>query len=496
MTAVMILATLQAIAGAFDLFFHHETTERLTWKASAQTELRLHAVRNGLYAVLFLVLGWAEPHGFWAVAFLLVLLAEIVVTLCDFVVEDRTRQLPESERVLHTLLAVSYGAFLALLAPHLIGWLALPSAFHLVERGIWSPVMTVFALGVALWAVRDGLRARAVAATKPSPAPLVSRYLCPQRVLVTGGTGFIGTRLCQALVAAGHDVTVLTRDPRKARHLPMPIRIATSCESIVSDTQFDAVVHLAGASVAAGRWTAHRKAVLLASRIDTAHDLVALIGRLKHRPRVLISASAIGFYGSDSAAALTESDAARPGFAHDMCARCETAARKASRFGVRVVSMRLGLVLAAHGGPLGAMLPAFEFGTGARMGDGRQWMSWIHLDDVVRAVAFLIARDDLRGPFNLTAPEPVTQGVFAARLATILRRPCLFVLPAVLIHLVLGEMGNELLLASRRVLPKRLTDAGFVFQWGSLDGALHDVLATNPSNPHDRKAAKVMPTTV
>ncbi len=490
MTAVMILATIQAIVGAFDLFFHHETTERLTWKASARQELWLHAARNGLYAVVFLVLAWFEPRGIWAVAFVAVLLVEIIITLTDFVVEDRTRQLPESERILHTILAVSYGAFLALLTPHLIVWFNQTSALIMVERGVWSAVMTLFALGVALWCVRDAVRAHAVSSPARPASPLVNRHLdAPQRVLVTGGTGFIGKRLCHALVEAGHDVTVLTRDPRKARDLPTPIRIATTCSEFGDDTVFDAIVNLAGASVAGGRWTERRKAVLRASRIDTTRDVVALIGRLRTRPEVLVSASAIGFYGTDSDQAITENNRAMPGFAHDMCAEREAEARKASRYGVRVVELRLSLVLGAEGGPLGAMLPAFEFGAGSRIGHGRQWMSWVHLDDAVRATAFLIARKDLRGPFNVTAPQPVTNTVFSARLAATLKRPCLIAIPGPVIRFLLGEMGQELLLASKRVLPQRLSDAGFVFEHATIDAAMIDILRSGeplklePANP-------------
>ena len=151
------------------------------------------------------------------------------------------------------------------------------------------------------------------------------------------------------------------------------------------------------------------------------------------------------------------------GFAHDLCAAREAEARKACRYGVRVVELRFGLVLAAHGGPLGAMMPAFEFGLGSRFGNGRQWMPWLHLDDAVRMIAFAIARDDLRGPLNAVAPEPVRNATFARQLAGALGRPCLFALPAPLIRAGLGEMGQELLLNSRRVLPMRMEQAGFRF---------------------------------
>ena len=326
----------------------------------------------------------------------------------------------------------------------------------------------------------------------PRPASLAARQPapgCPPKGSGTGGTGFISKRPCHALVKAGHNVTVLTRDPRKARDLPTPIRIATTCSEFGDDTVFDANVNLAGARVAGGRWTERRKAVLRTSRIDTTRDVVALIGRLRTRPEVLVSASAIGFYGTDSDQAITENNRAMPGFAHDMCAEREAEARKASRYGVRVVELHLSLVLGAEGGPLGAMLPAFEFGAGSRIGHGRQWMSWVHLDDAVRATAFLIARKDLRGPFNVTAPQPVINTVFSARLAATLKRPCLFAIPASAIRFLLGEMGQELLLANKRVLPQRLSDAGFVFEHATIDAAMIDILRSGeplklePANP-------------
>ncbi len=483
MTAVLILAAIQGLVGAFDLAFHHEFTERLTWKTGTGRELGLHAARNALYAVIFLVLAWAEPHGWWVAVFVAVLAAEVAITLADFIVEDRTRLLPESERIIHTLLAVSYGAFLALLTPHLVAWASEPGGLVLVERGLWSVLFTVFALGVGLWALRDAARARAVASPALPAGPLVTPFLpSPMRVLVTGGTGFIGRRLVAALVGAGHHVTVLTRDPRKARDLAMPVTVATAMGSIPADTIFDAVVNLAGASVAGGRWSARRKDLLRTSRIDTTRDLIHLMGRLETRPRVLVSASATGFYGTDNDDLVSEESPHAAGFAHDLCAAREAEARKACRFGVRVVELRFGLVLAAHGGPLGAMMPAFEFGLGARLGCGRQWMPWLHLDDAVRMIAFAIAREDLRGPFNAVAPQPVRNADFSVALAAALHRPCLFTLPAPLIHGLLGEMGQELLLASRRAVPMRMQQAGFEFLAPTLEQALERSLTRSPQD--------------
>jgi hypothetical protein len=302
---------------------------------------------------------------------------------------------------------------------------------------------------------------------------------------VTGGTGFIGRRLTEALVEAGHHVTVLTRDKRKAHNLACPVRIVTNLDSLSDDEAFDAVVNLAGAPVAGGRWTARRKEILRSSRIDTTRALVRLIGRLKTKPSVLISASAIGYYGIDSDEPVTENTKPQACFAHDMCAERETEARTACRYGVRVVELRLGLVLDASGGPLGLMMPAFEFGLGARIGAGHQWMSWIQLDDVAALIAFVIARDDLRGPFNAVAPEPCRNAEFSVALARALHRPCVLAVPSQPIRIALGEMGEELLLASKRVLPARLTEAGFAFRSPDITAALRASLRLERDAPCD-----------
>src|SRR3954468_2925639 len=227
------LVAIQFALGAFDVLYHHELTERLPWRRSQRRELVLHGARNVIYAVLFLGLGWLEPHGVWAMLVLLLLAAEVVVTLIDFVEEDLTRHLPASERVTHTLLALNYGAILVLLTPVLLAWAGEPSALVPAWYGFASVLATLAVFGVAVFGLRDSFAARRMERlVPPDAAELVTALAGRQRVLITGATGFIGRRLTEALAAAGHDVIVLARDPRKAATLRPPFQLVTSLDQI------------------------------------------------------------------------------------------------------------------------------------------------------------------------------------------------------------------------------------------------------------------------
>ncbi len=477
MEAIMTLFALQGALGAFDTLYHHELTERLPWRPGAAMELRIHALRNAVYAVIFFSIGWLEWHGAFAWAFAGLLLVEVLLTLWDFLVEDRWRELPGSERVTHTVLAVTYGGILALLLPLIADWAGQPAALVLVHHGALSWVMAAIALGVALWALRDGLRSlklkRVQAAARVEIPANFPRRLS---VLVTGGTGFIGRRLCEVLIAAGHEVTVLTRDKRKAQGLKGRVTLLDDLGDLGEDAAFDAVVNLAGEPLADGRWSAGKKRRILESRIAVTEALVAYMARCRRRPEVLICASAVGFYGSDAERALTESSAPAPGFTHDVCRACERAAAKAEALGVRVCLLRIGIVLGSDGGALAKMLPPFEFGLGGPMGNGRQWVSWIHLDDVVGLILHAIGDTDLSGPVNATAPRPVRNRVFAKALGRALRRPALLPTPAFALRLLFGEMAEELLLTGQKVLPERARAAGYRFRYPTLEEALGEIL--------------------
>ena len=303
------------------------------------------------------------------------------------------------------------------------------------------------------------------------------------RVVVTGGTGFIGRPLCQKLVGLGHAVTVLTRDPGATRSVLDPRISVTGWEGFRGPTDGlmaalgdgDVVINLAGAPIAAGRWNAQVKARLRQSREGTTSALVAALSTLRTRPVLLISASAIGYYGPRGDEPLTEESPSGAGFLASLCREWEAAARAAERLDVRVVLPRIGVVLGRHGGALAQMLPAFRMGLGGPVGSGAQWMSWIHLDDLIELLLFLL-NEAVGGPVNATAPHPVTNREFARTLGRTLGRPAWARVPAPVLRLLLGEMAEELLLTGQRVLPHRAEALGFRFRYPTLPEALHAIL--------------------
>jgi uncharacterized protein (TIGR01777 family) len=474
------LITLQIVMGAFDTLYHHELIERLAWRPSQRRELRLHGVRDLLYAALFLALGWSEPHGLLAMLVLAALIVEIVITLMDFVEEDVSRKLPASERVTHTLLAVNYGAILMLIVPLLVDWAGRPTALVPVSYGRWSIVATLAAMGVALFGLRDLAAAvRARRFVSGNAGELMSALANRRTILVTGATGFIGGRLVEALAAAGHQPIVLARDPAKAARLA-PVRLVTRLDQIPSDTRIDAIVNLAGEPTADRLWTAARRRRLLASRLRVTRDVVRLIARLEHKPAVLVSGSAVGWYGLWHDEQLTEFDGGKACFTHRLCDAWERAAITAERHGVRVVRLRIGLVLGVGGGMLARLLTPFEFGLGGRIGDGRQWMSWIERDDLVRLIAHVIATPSLTGAVNATAPEAVTNATFTKELAGALHRPAILPVPASLLRGLAGDLADELLIGGQRVLPDKADASGFTFRHPTLRPALAAILGTRP----------------
>jgi uncharacterized protein len=304
------------------------------------------------------------------------------------------------------------------------------------------------------------------------------------RIVITGATGFVGRALVQRLLKDGHEVRVLTRDAaRAAGELPVRCRLhawdpASGTIDAGALRHADAVVHLAGAGVADGRWTPARKRAIVDSRVAGSRLLVSSLTALdpSARPRVLVSASAIGFYGDRGDEPLDEQSASGQGFLPGVCDAWEREVRAAADAGLRVATIRIGIVLGRGGGALERMLPPFRLGCGGRLGSGRQWMSWIHLADLVEAFVFALERDDVRGVVNGVAPTPVTNRVFTRTLAAALRRPALFPVPALALHLLLGEM-SVILLASQRVEPRALAALGFAFAHRELDGALADLCA-------------------
>lgn len=299
------------------------------------------------------------------------------------------------------------------------------------------------------------------------------------RVLITGGSGFVGQRLCQRLEEGGHRLQVVSRDPQAARsRLPAGTDIRRSVLDFV-DAKPEAIVNLAGESIAARRWSDQQKQRLIDSRVDITRDLVMLCEQLRaangQAPRVMVSGSAMGYYGDQGERVVSEETPPHDEFAHRLCKRWEDVAKEAAEHGTRVALLRTGLVLAAGGGTLAKMLPPFKLGLGGRFGSGGQFMPWIHREDLVRAVEFLLERDDLEGPFNGSAPQPVTNAEFTRTLARQLGRPAFFPVPAVVLQLALGEM-SRLLLTGADMRPQRLLDAGFEFRFPTLEAALADIL--------------------
>lgn len=295
-------------------------------------------------------------------------------------------------------------------------------------------------------------------------------------ILITGGTGFIGRALCVDLLDAKHGVTVLSRQrSERVRNLCGAVSVVRSLAEIKADARFDAVINLAGEGIAEARWTTARRALLHSSRIGTTRELIATMARLDVKPAVLLSASAIGYYGDQGDLALSESSSPHDEYTHGLCDEWEQEARQAKALGIRVCLLRTGLVIGRDGGFLSKMLPLFRMGLGGRIGHGRQWMSWIHLADHIAIQKRLLEDVRLHGAFNLTAPQPVTNAEFTTTLARCLHRPACLPVPAPILKLALGEMAG-LLLGGQRVLPAAIERTGYRFQYPALQPALEDVL--------------------
>jgi len=299
-------------------------------------------------------------------------------------------------------------------------------------------------------------------------------------ILISGATGFIGRRLCRELGEAGHNLSALSRNPALAQRALPVLHQTFGWEPIAAPpptqafARVDAVIHLAGESVS-GRWTAAKKRAIRESRLRGTANLIKAIAGLSQRPKLLISASASGYYGERGEEQLDEKSPPGAGFLAELCQAWEGEARRAQELGLRVVCLRTGIVLGAGGGALAALLPPFKLGLGGRMGSGRQWWSWVHLDDVIGIIIEALADETLDGPLNLTSPRPLRQGEFARILGRIVGRPTLLPTPAWLLKLAVGEFAGELL-ASRRVLPRRALARGYRFRCGELEPALRQAL--------------------
>jgi uncharacterized protein len=291
-------------------------------------------------------------------------------------------------------------------------------------------------------------------------------------VLITGGTGFVGSHLVLYLLGKGCNITIITRDKSK---VASGIKAIEDINEIKPSEQIDVIVNLAGAPISK-RWSEKYKQELIASRINSTKDIISLIKKLKQKPDVLISASAIGYYGLQDDTPLNEEAHPRNEFTHQLCKKWENEALKAEKLGVRVCITRLGVVLGKNGGALKQMLPPFKMGLGGKIGSGKQYFSWAHIDDVISALSFLVENKNQSGIYNLTAPNPVTNAEFTKALGRQLKRPTLFPMPAFIVKLLFGEMGETLLLKGQRVVPNKLKKTGFKFKYPKINEALGSIV--------------------
>ena len=301
-----------------------------------------------------------------------------------------------------------------------------------------------------------------------------------KRIVVTGGTGFIGRALCAKMTAEGFEVVVLSRQREAASALGERVQVVEwDGQRIAGWSRYVegavAIVNLAGDNIASGRWTTKKKAKVLASRIDASRAVATAVEQASVKPAVVIQGSAIGYYGNRDEEELDEASAAGEGFLADVTKKWEEAIAPVNALGVRLAVLRIGAVLGSADGMMPRVLGAFRWFVGGPLGSGKGWLSWIHLEDVTRAIVFLIERQGAGGVFNLTAPHPIISRSFYQTLAKVMHRPCWLQVPGWALKMLMGQMAEELILSGQRVLPKRLSEAGYRFVYPDLTGALEEI---------------------
>ncbi|MGK0441769.1 MAG: hypothetical protein ACJA0N_001570 [Pseudohongiellaceae bacterium] len=296
-------------------------------------------------------------------------------------------------------------------------------------------------------------------------------------ILISGGTGFIGTALCSHLTKKDHNVVVITRYPEL---LGSKMKGVNKSIKIPAEQDFDVVINLAGEPIANKRWSKSQKRKILESRLDITEQLIAYFREATNKPALFISGSAIGYYGiGETNEAIDEDCMGDDSFSSSLCTQWEESAMQAESLGIRTCILRTGIVLGKNGGALAKMLPPFKLGLGGKIGTGKQWMPWIHLNDVIGIIGHCINDKTLKGPINCTAPYPVTNTVFTEVLGQLLKRPTVCQMPVIVIKLLMGQMGKELLLAGKKVVPFKVQRAGYQFQYEAIESALSDILTTH-----------------
>lgn len=298
------------------------------------------------------------------------------------------------------------------------------------------------------------------------------------RVLIAGATGLIGTALKKFFESSNHEVFTLVRDKNKAtkKAIYWNLDEKTKAEELGFFENMDLIINLAGENIASGRWSEAKKKAILESRLKVTEKLVSIILELKNPPKLLINASAIGYYGDRGEELLLESSEPGHIFLSEVCKDWEKALRPLSQSNVRVVILRTSAVLAKEGGAFSKMLPAFKFGLGGNLGSGEQYFSFISLEDLVRIVDYVVSHEEIQGPINVSTPNPITNKTFTKALGKALNRPTFFQVPAFIIRLIFGQMGEEVLLSSAKVYPKKLLDAGFQFKYPTIEETIKECL--------------------
>jgi len=294
-------------------------------------------------------------------------------------------------------------------------------------------------------------------------------------ILITGGTGFIGSALCSRLLdEKSNKIVVLSRHPEKVKS---PIKAIADLNTLVDSDIFDVVVNLAGEPIANKKWSKKQKHRIFNSRIDITEKLISYFKKSAYKPKLLISGSAIGYYGiGKTDNVIEEKEYGDNSFSSELCRKWESVALKAEKLGIRTCLLRTGIVLGKNEGALSKMLLPFKMGFGGKLGNGQQWMPWIHIDDLVDIILYCIKHDDLKGAVNGTSPSPVTNQEFTEALGIILKRPTILPMPAIVVKLLMGQMGEELLLSGKKVMPQKVLDAGYTFEYKTLEEALKNVV--------------------
>ena len=472
MTTILTLFTIIGLLGAFDTLYHHEIKERLPWRPEVKSELKAHALRNVFYGIIFLSLGWMQWNGFFAWLFLAMLLTEIAVTFWDFALESKVRKVPAPEIIVHTLLGIVYGATLSFLIPEVLTWSESSSGFTFVEYGFFSVIMSVYALAVWVFALRDFSRAKEIDNFKQVYKMNLEDK--NQKVLITGGSGFIGSKIAQTLINDGHEVTVLTRNFKASiEKFSKQITLMESLQGC--EKPFDIIVNLAGEKINQ-RWTKQSKESILNSRIEITDEVVSFIKNAKTKPRLLLSSSGTGIYEASLTKEFTELSEVRKGtLTSDVCMAWEEKANEAKEY-TRVVTLRTGLVLATDGGMLAEMLTAFDLCVGGKLGDGKQMMPWIDMHDLLGIVEKVMNDESIDGAVNATAPNPVSNMEFSQTLAKAMRRPMFLTTPTFMMYVLFGkEMVDELLLKGRIVLPQKIQEHGYEFRFQRLEKSTNNL---------------------